>query len=196
MIVCYIIDLNNEKYKIFFQLTKWGELLCVIYSIVSLLVVFKAKLNYCRINQNATKLEWLSAVLMEMATALSFLITLLYYTILKPKWLYFSIQLHLVSSILMVLNLVIVEVEFNFLRTWCLLAVFSLFYVAVNFSYWYTTGKLVYDAMDWSNNLQFCTILTIAVPLAVMPLVTGLGWVIYRIRMLLFGILIKKKIMP
>ena len=68
MIVTQTINLKKGDYQLFFTIIRWGDMMCTIYSIVALLIVFRAIKN----QKNSQKLENFSGILLQMATALSF----------------------------------------------------------------------------------------------------------------------------
>ena len=129
-------------------LTKWGEILCVVYSIFSFLSVLK---------RDSIKIHKISSILQTSATGLAIGITFMYIFILgdlRKYWIYYNtyrdIYWHQMNTYLSVIDLFLTS-NGVFIEALFFLQVFGVVYGFVNWLVWFKTGLLVYPNIGWEG---------------------------------------------
>lgn len=161
-------------------LTRWGELLCLVYAVVSFLVVGYDSMKKGD-STEASGFEKFSGFLAEMSTTMAVAITILYYALDTVTWSYSSIYAHLLNSVVMIIDLWLIAVPFKFYHFWAS-SVFSTCYIIVNVSIWAATSRVLYSAMDWGNKTGLAAGVSVGVILAGIPILHGLMTAISCLR--------------
>jgi len=146
-------------------LTKWGEIICVLYSIFSFLSVLNSYINdngLCTEKQrnNYKKFQWVETVstsFLTTGTALAIGITGLYIFVLgdsRKQWKYYGtyrdIYWHQMNTYLSVIDLLLVSNSVG-ISSLITLQTVSVVYGFVNWLTWLGTGILLYPIISWEG---------------------------------------------
>ena len=146
-------------------LTKWGEIICVLYSVFSFLSVLNSYVNdngLCTEKQRKKyeKFKWVESVstnLLTAGTALAIGITGLYILVLgdlRKQWMYYGtyrdIYWHQMNTYLSVMDLLLVSNSVG-IRSLFTLQTVNVVYGFVNWMTWLKTGILLYPNIGWES---------------------------------------------
>ena len=127
-------------------LTKWGEMLCVAYSIISFWLVFKKSLT-----------SKCACVIQISSTALAIGITFMYIFVLgkyRKYWKYYNtyrdVYWHQLNTVITVLDVVLSSTPVYFASLLAMQLIGAI-YLFVNWLVWYDTGIAVYPTIKWKG---------------------------------------------
>ena len=154
-------------------LTQWGELCNNIYAITSVCVVV-----YCKFNKNISMEQeapnYLKFVgfLWEIQSTVAITITVVYFALLKVKWTYFSINLHLINSVVTVIDMFMIGTPKKFYHVW-LPQILAIGYIITNASIWMASDKIIYPAINWGTDTAKSVGIAFFVVCLVVPILHG-----------------------
>ena len=152
LIYNYVVNAGEWEHFPLVYLTRWAELTNNLYALLAFCMVayHKFKEN-TRMEQEASHCLKFIGFLWEVQSTIAIFITISYYTLLTVSWEYTSVNVHLSSSIIMVIDLVMIGMPRKFYHVWAA-QIYVTTYVIANAGIWLACGEVVYPVLDWEKH--------------------------------------------
>lgn len=135
-------------------------------------------------------------ILFELSIGVAFIITITYWILLNPKYNAFSINHHLINSVLLILDLGINAIPIRILHFYILI-LFSTIYSLFSFTLYITGYKdAIYSVLNWKTNFTRSLLLAIGVSLIGAPIVYFMAFLLYSLKKVISNHIKKKNVEP